>query len=568
MKKLLIILSMVLMPIFAFATVTETNGNDAVNQTIQSMAPAEKDTIIVQADDTLEITGSWQAGTTDTTCSFIYVRQDGVLRWTGNSRANIAHLWLGNKGDGDPWDIDYGGTLELGASDTLALWKLADRPSSDYSISGDGDGGAGADAQVTIDGGSWSTMAVIMGMEGQEARPSPVIWWNDNQFHFNASYCKFRRLGDTTGYPGLSYWTVASDVVIENCIFDSAFYWSPGGDGDTLLNCSLFMYEDANWPVVSIKGDFETRYSIKDCDFIGNQENVEDAGERALLGVQRLDSLTIDGCTFVGINGNFTNDYVFGLGIDADDIDTLTIRSCVFDTFTFCISLVNITEGMIEDNLIGFGRHEGLIYDPNDGDNTVIQNNQFYGTNSALGHLLFYFDSDGSDDGENPNISVLYNTFASEDGEISLMQWGSPSPPDASGFTISGWDIIGNAFAGAGSDITLDDSTHIVCDEFKHNAYDSIGYDPNSDLIISGSAYSIPDSNLNDQSSYGFLDSIVHDYRLADGSPMIDAADSVYWVQVYIPADSSTAPGNIGYYQVVAGIIKHVMKTHLRNVHF
>ena len=549
MKRNLLTFLILLIASSAWATVDYT---DTDNADIESYAPASVDTLVVISGDTLTIDDNWNASATDTTCLVLFVREGGVLNFTGNARANFGALWIGGNASA-PFSSTAGGKMYMTAGDTLGLWNTNEMGANDFYF-------RGANCEVNIDGGASGTKAVIMGMSTSSR---PHIRNDQGTGVIDIDYCHFYSLGTSVASSGLSLgasgseWTNANGNV-QYSTFDS---------------CNVYLYGDdvtfGGYDTVTVDYDWTT----DPIDIEGNkitlegwyvehdqESNSDQAGNSVFFGLD-VDSSTLSNCQFIVTNSNGELGRAsYGVRIYNN---YQTFYSTTIDGFVWGISTTdNKQDVMVDSCIIINNTHEGILRQANSIDSAwVIQRSQFWGNGWEIGSgyasvLINVGPSDTYID-----YKILHNTFCHSDtGGTPLTFRNHSGGGDAD---ISGIKIVGNVFLGAGAGdkgaIRIayygSNVTNVVCDEMKNNWWDSLQIETGSSISIAGSAYNIADSNTNQASSFGWIDSAGFDFRTNLDSPLIDKGDSAYFVEAYhsgadaCNADSAGAPGNVGYYQ-------------------
>ncbi|UCC80209.1 MAG: right-handed parallel beta-helix repeat-containing protein [Candidatus Zixiibacteriota bacterium] len=511
------------------------------NVTLESLSPTSRDTVIIAGGDTVRVVGSWRALDSDTTCLAMYVREGGVLQWVGGSRANFGSLWLGGK-SGFPFSSGGGGRLYMSSGDTLGLWNTNVLGSEDFNF-------RGGDCGVHIDGGSASSRAVVMGMS---AWSRPYIYNGQSDGVFEVNYARFYRLGTDTWTPGITLGSsgsprTGSGGLIGHSVFDSAGVYFYGAGATVVDGCSL--YVDHDWPYspLYLYGSKDTvRGSYIEHD---NRNYPTPHGSYMMLRIY-ADSSYIYNTALVNVNTNGEGGRAeYGVRLYANYV---TLRGVTVDGCVWGINSNGDKHDILIDGcLIINNKHEGILRLGNGGDSCwTIQGSVFRGNGHEVGSgYAALLMNTGPDDPEYLDYRILYNTFCDYlGGDIPV----SFRNHVGGVFTSSGVWMVGNIFIGNYCDIRIASFaggtvTRVEFEEFKDNAYDYLRIESGCSVWIKDNAYAISDSNLDDQSQYGFVDSAGYDFRLAVGSPMLDAGDSLYWAQVFGGGDDD--PGNIGYYQ-------------------
>jgi hypothetical protein len=540
-RTILLTLTIWLLAVSAQATILYTNQSGGA-VTIQTLNPAGLDTVIVEDDDTLLIATTWHAGAIDTTAMAVYVRNDGLIQWSGDSaRANFGALWLGGL-SGAPWDTLNGGNLEMGPGDTLALYNSNILGADDLHFEG-------PTCTLTITGTS-ADKAVVMGMSASDR---PYILTDEATGVFNVQYAKFYRLGSAAATPGITLGTDGNrrdgaDGYIRYSVLDSCsfrFY----GDGATVMeSCSLYI--GRGWldeDMVSLYGRADT---VKDCYIEYDNDNQPTDEEQFACRVN-ADSTVLTGNTWrcVNIDGPNEASCQYGIRTYANNLKILgdTIDSYVWGfTSTGGKHTILFDQCVVINNL-----HEGILKNSGNGDSAyTIQRCVFYGNSiTGIGGYAGAMIEFASGDKAYADVKLLYNTFCECDtGEHPIKITNHTGGT----FDIDGLFLVGNICIGrvgnVSGDIRIGEATNVLnatFREFKNNAFDSLCIWSGNSMTIYGDAYTVADSNLNTQTSYGFVDSVNFDLRLTEGSPMRGAGDITYGAQVF----GGSGPFDIGYWQ-------------------
>lgn len=521
-----------------------TSSSDA---TLESLNPSSRDTLIIASGHTVRIVGNWNAGSNDTTCLAIFVREGGTLRWTGGARANLGALWLGGL-SGSPFSSSGGGIMYMGASDTLGLWNTGQLGSAEFHFRGN-------NCEVNINGTSTSSRAVIMGMT---ASSRPIISTTETTGEFNADFAKFYRLGEGITESGirLGSWAdrPAAGQRFSDCVFDSTCLRFVA-TGAKIANCSLFTYQDYYYPIVFEDGDGSASHdTVWNC-YIQCDNNYSSAmGPDYGIRIE-VDSCVIYGSTLkaVRVNGDpgrmqrwisFNENIVQHCVIRKDTIDGA--HHGIFSAFT------GATDVMVDSCVIRYNTHENILLQEGARDSAwTFQANVFYGT-LGPGYVDLLVDKTET---QYLDFKILYNTFCNADTggyPIQFRNHGSGSD-----ITFSGVKIVGNICVGDLADIRVHNTAsghcYLICDDFKYNAYYNLVVTSGNSISVAGSAYNIVDSNYNTQTNYGFVDSVNFDFRLSAGSPLIGAGETNYGCEVFYGGGCSDGPFNVGYYQTLDG---------------
>ena len=533
----------IFIPVSAESTVIISEGD----ATLQELNPLPEDTVVVASGHTVTIDGNWQAGINDTTCLIMYVREGGVLRWSGNARANFGALWLGGR-DYWPFESPGGGEMYLGASDTLGLWNTNIIDGADFQFRGD-------NCTVNINGGASTSRAVIMGMSSSSR---PYIYTGQTSGRFFADYAKFYRLGEGFAYCGITFNPYSSrsgaSQRFDHCVFDSACIRLIA-EGAKIANCSLYTYPGYYDPVMFEDGDGTASHdTVWNCYIECN--NINEPSITYIYGVGiEVDSCVIYGTTIrtTNVNGDAGRANL-GIGFKENIIHTCLIRRDTLEGFHHNIASMSsgAVDVLIDSSVIRYATHENIILQEAADDSAwTFQNNVFYGGGwEDGGYADLLFDKTAS---KYVDMKILYNTFCNSDtGDIALEFRNHGGSSD---IVLSGFSIVGNIFIGgydwhvkvhnSGSGII-----DVICNDFKHNAYDFISVTGGNGITVADDAYLIEsDSNFYGLTMYGFVDSVNFDFRLAAGSPLINAGDSAYGCEVYYGDSCGWAPFNIGSYQ-------------------
>lgn len=546
-----------------FAVVDSTNGIAATNQSLgNEILGGATDTIIVKANDTLTIDSTIAA---DPAADLLFIRVDGYVDFRGSGvRANFNGVRIGGEG-GAPFASSDGGILAMGPNDTLGLYN-GDVFADGYDLEI-----TGASAKLNPIGTA-GNRAVIM---GQSASDRPIIQTLDASSSVDAQYCKFYRLGSSTSSPGvfLGNFTPRTNDNFYNCIFDSAGLQGVW-DGMRIDACTLLTTQSYYKALNINDGDGNAIHdTIWDCYVRGHNES--SASQGPTLVQIGADSCTISGSVFetVGTNGeNGRSNYA----ILCNDIilNRLEILNTDFGgTVWGFASLVTGVQNLIVDGCnITYTTHEAILSQTTAAADSgwYINENVFWGNGfqTGSGYSALQFEINTS---EFLGHVITYNTFCQADTGASAIHFRNQT---ATKHRVIGNVIAGNIMIGQSPDYDIfisEGSTGalvVECIDYKRNAYSSIQLETvNDSLIIAGLAYVITDSN-SVTGVYDFIDSVTFDFRLSATSPMINAGDSIYWVDAFPLLDPATAPGDIGALQFIAEIVKKWRKAKLRKVKF
>ena len=514
--KIILIIFLLLAPVLADATIISTSGDSD----LEALDPDPEDTVRVQSGHTLTIDDDWNADDTDTTCLFLDVLDGGTVQWTGNARCNV-----------DQIAID--GTMTMSASDTLGIWG----GTATFTITAGG--------SVTLNGGATSTRCLIYSMDKSNRA---AMSCNQAVSYFDFDYVKFNALNGVTfnawgGHHGDS-------LSIYNCIFDSAGV-NITGRGVKISTCSMYVVGTYDQHLnFALGSGAATTDTVMNCYLEHDNQGSGDASN--LYGIRiSPDSCLIRGTTInsldtSGENGRLSTGIsiypgqrtMYGLYIIND-----SILNGVYGTWFGVQASDRLVGFVVDSSVIISHTHESLLFQTGGTDTDsafIITNNVISG--GGFGDILLEQNIEQTD----CDINISYNTFCAVvagQGDVSIYFRNRTESDD---FTYSGFTIIGNIFIGyddeeegdlrVGSEFSGE--LYVLCDEFKDNAYNEFTIDDDNTFGIEGDAYIPDDSNLHEQDDYGFVDSVNFDFRLAVGSPMLNAAEGT--------------SKNIGYYQGAA----------------
>ena len=538
-----------------FVTVYYSGTGEAIDitndTTIQDLAPTNLDSIIVNDGAKLTINSNWNAGATDTTCLLIYVKQGGTLEWntSGGSRVNVCELFVGGKGSDAPFDTDNGGTLNMGADDTLGLWKTGNYFDA-----------AGSAAAININGSAASSRSVIMSMDKDNRA---IVYCDDNNVDWDFDYAKFYRLG-TGVYENIGVVMLGTNYTEDNLSFDNCVFDSCGlifrGRGVKINTCSLYTYQGHCYSIIiDDNGSNTAEDTIWNCYIENDNNNSESSGPDYLIRIES-DSCVVRGTTIRSTNTNGVDGMsVRGIGYFGGGAPLYGCKAlydtCDASQFNLYVG-INPGDGLIDfliDSCVFMNAgHEEILtqeYASLIDSAITIQRSVFYG--GPDGGILI----DRNDD-RYMDLKIMHNTFCDVDvtngGYGIVIRNKGASDIDISGVYIANNIVIrkNNDF----DDIRIHNSStgniDVICVDMKNNAYSDLNVTGSNTLTITGGAYTIADSNLNSQTEFGFTDSAAFDFTLGVGSPMINAADSAYGCLTYEGSvDCNEDPYDIGAFQ-------------------
>ncbi|MBD3194369.1 MAG: hypothetical protein GF317_04890 [Candidatus Lokiarchaeota archaeon] len=533
---------------FANAGVVTTT----VNVNLSTSGADADDSLIIASGDTVVV--DTHAGASDTTVSVVFVREGGVLLFdsTSSCRANFGALWAGGTSS-PPWSSSNGGKIIMDDYDTLGIFNDDLLGNQDVYFNG-------STAEFICAGSDYATRIVILGIPSGTTTYSDYPYIQiDNASKIDLYYTRFAYLyGQNTAILGLQLGEYGQTrdgnsvtTEIDYCYFDYCGLFLYNTSNLEIRGCAFYNYNGV--PFYSVNSDeapdgsgYNNNNKFVDCDFYYDNNN-QDPGSGTLMGYEG-DSLIVDSCNFITQNYYANISGMTSYGIVFKKSNYCIITRSYLEGFQWGItSTTNSDDIIIEDNIIYQCGHENVFMQSSVGDSAwTIKGNLLKGSVTSKSHLLIYTNASNT----HPDVDVLYNTIHLENGIHSAFQVAYPSLP-GSDYIVTGVNVIGNIFIGGESgtyDIDIDDSITVNFDDFKYNALDII----NGNYNISG--YSLSDSNEITE-EYGFYDSLNNYYltSLDGGSPMLNAGDSIWWVYTFEPDDSSTAPGNIGWYQGIVG---------------
>ena len=531
-------------------------------QVISTMGLSVLDTLVILPGDTVDVAATYYSSG-DTTCLVLYTREGGVFTMSGSGvRANFGVVAMGGITTmAQPFSegsVRTGGELYMGASDTLEIFSddiLAldlDEPTADLFM-------YGTNSVIEAIGGNSSTKAVIM--RGNSTNKIFHTSWSSGQGTVNLQYAKIIGFNGTAGFilGGTTAQRTASNTTINYCVFDTCNIFIQG-HGIKFESDSIYYYEGTS-SSYAIQCPTNWLGALSACT-LSNIYVEYDANNTSETTPQMLylngDSLVLDGCHFtttdrVPTTGDGVDNIVMAGG--GDDWNLLTIQNSTIDGGYHTVNKSGrvIYHTILKDNIFigpnksGGGNGESLLWGMNLLDTTFTAiGNHFYGS-TAGAFLLEYSNADTF----RCDQIFLFNTMVDCGQDFA---WRMKVAGTA---VQKGGTIVGNIGA-SGSTIYSNDVSwymNVILDDFKYYAGDSVLVNVNCDPCSiwvgtpSDTTYDFRDSLSEDVSAFAFVDSANYDFRLAVGSPMLNAGDSVWWVSAFTPTDSSTAPGNLGYYQ-------------------
>jgi hypothetical protein len=555
MKKLLIAIMILAMPMVAQAAVRTAPGGTTAISAIASLGIS--DTLLIPDGATVTVAGHWPTSR-DTACMQIYIggtNGTGALTWSAGARLVVGGISCGGKSGGIYPSSTNGGSMTMAASDTLVLVgsdPFGYTTAEELHVEG-------ANGNITINGAASNTKAIVMsyatGSYIQICAPLTTGI-------FDAKYTKFWRTYRNKATNGTKDFKCGVDIGghtqirdntmqrIEYCTIDSGgmslFARGENLKYDTLkayINQYVLGEEGDNAGILCL-GRGGAQDTIHQCQILFDNNATASNFTQGSGLLINSDSCYVYGTTVKDIdmgtgdqtgsgillNGVFDDTFgLFGVMLVADTVTQFgygidVTKYTKYGTVSSCV---------IHDNNSHHG--EGIIFRNIDKHDSIwtIQANQFWG-NPGGGILINFYPTSGKH--EYIEMKILYNTF----NQTSGLYFENDTGPD----TLSTLSVVGNLFAGT---ISNDANTYVRCDQFKKNAYNTLP----SNIIIQGSAYAIADSNLTSTTHFAFTDSTNHDYSFGSGSPCYNAGDSLYWAQVF--GASNYDPGDIGAYQHETG---------------
>lgn len=237
--------------------------------------------------------------------------------------------------------------------------------------------------------------------------------------------------------------------------------------------------------------------------------------------------------------------------IDGCEIVNDTIEGAHHGIWSVVVPTVDI---LVDGNVIRYNTHENMLLQEGADDSAwTIQRNVFYGV-LGDGYVDLLFDKTVS---KYLDTKILYNTFCNADTGGYPLQFRNHY--GTSDITLSGVEIVGNIFIGheLNIDVRVHNSgsgrCHVICKEFKNNAFDNITVTSGNSFSIANNAYTVAAANLSTQTSYGFVDSVNFNFELSPTSPLIGAGELTYGCLAYFGGGCTETAFNIGYYQSLSG---------------
>ena len=556
MKRILMILLLLAPTAFGGVTVkTDSAGSTVTLASLITAGLSQDDTLVILDIDAVRVT----TNIANMACSLVYIRSGGELRWdSSGSRANFGCVYLGGE-TGQPFSTGSanGGKLYMGPNDTLGLYG------SEIITASPGEFHVGPLATVDINGGASSTKACIMNMT---ATAEITLYTNEASSwpDINIQYCKFYRLWSASdSRMGLH---LGNNITEDNLIFNYNVLDSCNielfAKGINFIGDTLTTYDGFYAYGIRFEGGNCREDTLTQCQVTANADG-NSGGNIACVYTENSDSLVFYNSSFLG--RNFAGGQpTAGINFLAGSYGKIVIRGCTFDSIQHSLyQITSYDSTIIDSNIFSNTLGEHILKKINANDEGIVMRivaNQFI--NSEAGGIMIELTATNSDT-ITADIQILYNTFVATGYGITLRGRAINYRPGLKGLTIVGnlgygiGEYTGEAFLND----TVNDSSIFLCAEFKDCSFDSILFehgrtaaDSTARFAIIGDAYNYEDSTTEGVTAWGFVDStngtgIDFDYRLATGSPMLNAGDSIFWVSAFTPADSSTAPGNLGYYQ-------------------
>lgn len=407
----------------------------------------------------------------------------------------------------------------------------------------------GANAEVRIEGDDAANRAVCIGVfESQATGDDYPSWWGwSGVVAFNATikWAKFYRFGelDDAVNHGFQWDKDFPNATIENVIFDStSFKWT--STSATIRGCTTFCYNETAAPVSAWLLNSANGVRVVSCVFIMDHNNDDLGNMNGALDMAGAFDSFVDSCVFLAINVDKTGTpHGPGFAINMAAGTTTEITNCQIDSFMtpFIYSgwtTTTVARCTIQATGQIVFQHSGWT---SGGDGNRIFGNYISGTygSDAVNFIECYIGS-GFD---SLDLVIAFNTIVPFTGDTTML---FQNPMGANTSIRAGVELVGNIFAGSGTDVGVGDDINVRFKEYSSNAYNSLG-------IGAGSAIdstTTPPGNANtNTTSYGFVDSANGNFSLFFDSPMIAYSPMLVSDSAWCDSIFSSPNYNIGAYQ-------------------